>query len=77
LGKCKGGGVEIIDFFPIDYERCRNPVLKECEDEIHILKMGTWESSRTPETSEFDCKGQNISHWGVFYTIGKLSKCRC
>ncbi len=23
------------------------------------------------------CKGQNTSHWGVLYIIGKLSKCRC
>jgi hypothetical protein len=39
--------------------------------------MGTWESSGTPETSKFDCRGQNTSPWGVFYIIGKLSKCRC
>jgi hypothetical protein len=39
--------------------------------------MGTWESSETPKTLEFDCRGQNTSHWGVFYIIGKLSKCRC
>jgi hypothetical protein len=34
-------------------------------------------SPRDPETSEFDCRGQNTSHWGVLYIIGKLSKCRC
>jgi hypothetical protein len=56
---------------------CCNPILGECEDETHTPKMGTWESSGTPKTSEFDCRGQNISHWGVFYIIGKLSKCRC
>jgi hypothetical protein len=28
---------------------CRNPTLRECEDEIHTPKMGTWESSKTPE----------------------------
>jgi hypothetical protein len=39
--------------------------------------MGTWESSGTPETSEFDCKGQNTLHWGVLYIIEKLLKCRC
>jgi hypothetical protein len=39
--------------------------------------MGTWESSETPETLEFDCKGQNTLHWGVLYIIGKLLKCRC
>jgi hypothetical protein len=54
---------------------CHNPTLKECEDETHTPEMGTWESSRTPKTSEFDCRGQNTLHWGVFYIIGKLSKC--
>jgi hypothetical protein len=56
---------------------CRNPILKECEDETHTPKMGTWESFGTPETSEFDCRGQNTSHWGVLYIIEKLSKCKC
>ncbi len=53
------------------------PLLEECEDDIHIFQMGTWESSRTPKTSELDCRGQNISPWGVLHIIGKLSKCRC
>jgi hypothetical protein len=57
--------------------QCRNSILRECEDETHTPEMGTWESSETLETSEFDCRGQNTSHWGVLYTIGKLSKCRC
>jgi hypothetical protein len=39
--------------------------------------IGTWESAETPETSEFDYRGQNTSHWGVLYIIGKLLKCRC
>ncbi len=39
-------------------------------------RNGTWESSGTPKISEFDCRGQNISHYGVFYIIGKLLKCR-
>jgi hypothetical protein len=39
--------------------------------------MGTWHSTVTLETSEFDYKGQNTSHWGVIYIIGKLLKCRC
>jgi len=47
------------------------------EDETHTPKIGTWESLGTPETLEFDCRGQNTSHWGVFYIIGNLSKCRC
>ncbi len=56
---------------------CRNPTLRECEDETHTPEVETWESSRTPRTSEFDYRGQNTSHWGVLYIIGKLSKCRC
>ncbi len=39
--------------------------------------MGTWESSGTLETSEFNCRGQNTSPWGVPYIIGNLSKCKC
>jgi hypothetical protein len=57
--------------------KCRNLTLKECEDETHTPKVGTWESSKIPEISEFDCKGQNTLHWGVLYTIRKLSKCKC
>jgi hypothetical protein len=41
---------------------CRNPTLRECEDEIHILEMGTWESFETLKSSEFDFRGQNTSH---------------
>ncbi len=59
------------------YFICRNLILRECEDEIHTPEMGTWESSRTPKTSKFNFRGQNTLHWGVAYTIGKLSKCRC
>jgi hypothetical protein len=33
------------------------PLLEECEDDTHTLEMGTWESSGTPETSEFDYRG--------------------
>jgi hypothetical protein len=32
---------------------------------------------RVSEISEFDCKGQNTSHWGVLYIIGNLLKCKC
>ncbi len=56
---------------------CHNPTLRECEDEIHTPKVGTWESFGTPKISEFDRRGQNTSHWGVLYIIRKLSKCRC
>ncbi len=38
------------------------PLLKECEDDTHIPKMGTWESSGTLKTSKLDCRGQNTSH---------------
>jgi len=41
---------------------CRNPTLRECEDETHTPEMGIWESFGTPETSEFDCKGENTLH---------------
>jgi hypothetical protein len=37
-------------------------LLEGCEDETHTPEMGTWESIRTPKTSEFDCRGQNTSH---------------
>jgi hypothetical protein len=50
---------------------------EECEDETHTPEMGTWEFVGTPEISEFNCRGQNTSHWSVLYIIGKLSKHRC
>jgi hypothetical protein len=50
---------------------------KKCEDETHTPEMGTWESTGIPKTSEFDCRGENASHLGVIYIIGKLLKCRC
>jgi hypothetical protein len=56
---------------------CCNPTLKECEDDTHILEMGTWESSGTSENPEFNCRGQNTSPWGVLYTVGKVLKCKC
>jgi hypothetical protein len=39
--------------------------------------MGIWESSGTPENSEFDYRGQKTLPWGDLYTIGKVLKCRC
>jgi hypothetical protein len=39
--------------------------------------MRTWESSEIPETSKLNFRSQKTLHWGVFYIIGKLSKCRC
>jgi hypothetical protein len=45
-------------------------LLQEWEDDTHTPEMGAWESTGIPKTSEFNCKGQNILHWGVFYIIG-------
>jgi hypothetical protein len=56
---------------------CCNPTWREWEDETYILEIGTWESFGIPETSKFDCRGQNTSHWGIFYIIKNLLKCRC
>jgi hypothetical protein len=53
------------------------PLLEECEDDTHTPEMGTWEFSRTPKTSKFNCKGQNTSPWGVLHDIGKLLNFRC
>jgi hypothetical protein len=39
--------------------------------------MRTSESTRTIETSKFNCRGQNTSHWDVTYIIEKLSKRKC
>jgi hypothetical protein len=39
--------------------------------------MGTWESSGTPKTLEFDCRGQNTLPWGILHVIGKLLKFKC
>jgi hypothetical protein len=50
---------------------------EECEDETHTPKMRTQESSETPESLKFDCKGQNTLHWGVVYIIEKPWKCKC
>jgi hypothetical protein len=44
---------------------------------LALPKVGTWESIETPETSEFNCKGQNTLHCDVIYIIGKLLKCKC
>jgi hypothetical protein len=57
---------------------------KECErvwrwkltlpSELPFWELESW---WTPKPLESDCKGQNIFHWGVFYIIGKLLKCKC
>jgi len=53
------------------------PLGGSCEVAIHTLENGTWESFGTPKNSEHDYRGQNTSHWGVFYTVGKVLKYRC
>jgi hypothetical protein len=53
------------------------PLLEKCEDETHIPEMGSWESTGTLKTLQFDCRGQNTLPWGVHYIIEKLSKHRC
>jgi hypothetical protein len=43
-----------------------------------LPKVGTWSPlGLPPAISEFNCRGQNTSAWGVLYTIGKALKCRC
>jgi hypothetical protein len=37
------------------------PHFGKCEDETHTPKVGDLESSGTPESLEFDNKGQNTS----------------
>jgi hypothetical protein len=51
----------VMDSMKVEEGSCRNPILKECEDDTHTPEMGTWESFETPENSELDCKGQNTS----------------
>jgi hypothetical protein len=53
------------------------PLLEECDDDTCTPEMGTWESSGTSKTSEFDCRGQNTLPWGVIHVIEKLLNCRC
>jgi hypothetical protein len=55
--------------FSSKFTSVTTPLLEECEDDTHTLEMGTWESFGTPETSEFNCRGQNTMHWGVLYII--------
>jgi hypothetical protein len=53
------------------------PLWAKCEDETHTPKSVNLESSETLENSELDCRGQNTSHWGVLYIVGKFLKFRC
>ncbi len=56
---------------------CRNPTLRRVWGWDSHSWMGTWESIKTLEISKFNCRGQNTSHWDIFYITGKLSKRRC
>jgi len=58
-------------------QKLSQPHFGQCEDETHTPKSGNFEYSRTPATSELDNRGQKTSPWGVLYTVGKVSKCRC
>jgi len=49
----------------------------KCENATHSSESGKIESSGTPENSEREFKGQNTSHWGVFYINEKFLKFRC
>jgi hypothetical protein len=60
-----------------NYRICRNPLWGKCEDETLTPKSGNLESSGSLKNSEVDCRGQNTSHWGFLYTVGKVLKCRC
>jgi len=53
------------------------PLWGKCEVATHTPENGTWESSKTLENVERDCKGQNTSHWSVLCTVEKVLKCRC
>jgi hypothetical protein len=53
------------------------PVWAKCEGEAHTPKSGKLESYGTPKNSELNCRGQISSHWSVFYTVGKVLKCKC
>jgi hypothetical protein len=51
-------------FFEFSFQ-CLNVatlLLEEWEDDTHIPEMGIWESAETPETLEFDFRGQNTLH---------------
>jgi len=45
------------------------PFLEECEDDIHTPEMGTRESFETPETSEFNYRGQNTRLEAFFMSL--------
>jgi hypothetical protein len=56
---------------------CRNPTLRRVWRWDSHSWNGNLGAAGTPEISEFDYKGQNALHCGVFHIIGKLLKRRC
>ncbi len=53
------------------------PLWGKCEVATHTPENGSLESFKNPENSDDDFRGQNTLHWGFFYTVGKVLKCRC
>jgi hypothetical protein len=53
------------------------PLWPSVRMKLTLPKVGDLESSGTPESLEFDSKGQNTSPWGVLHVIEKVLKCRC
>jgi hypothetical protein len=58
-------------FFTLGFDVV-TPLWGKCEDE-----SGNLESFGTLKNSKLDCRGQNTSHWSVFYIFGKVLKFRC
>jgi len=44
---------------------------------LTLPKVWTWSPLRLPKIQNLIAGGQNTSHWGVFYTVEKVLKCRC
>jgi len=61
-----------ITYFHLDIKFVTTLLWGKCEDEVHTLKIETWESSETPENLEVDYRGQNTLHQNVLYIIEKL-----
>jgi hypothetical protein len=46
-----------LDVGLVERRNVATPLLEECEDDTHTFEMRTWESSGTPKTLKFDCRG--------------------
>jgi hypothetical protein len=75
---CNGKWLKVYHiFFILLYLEVSQPHFRDkCEGEAHTPKSGKLEFHETPENSELESRGQNTSHWGVLYTIGKVLKCK-